>query len=109
MVLSDYFGGYGYMNAERAIRGGTDIMLDVAGNSAITDTTSGTSIQAMRQATKNVFYTTVNSAVYANGAAGNGIPGWLMTSYIIEGVVIAALVICEILLVRGYMKKKKAN
>ena len=109
MVLSDYFGGYGYMNAERAIRGGTDIMLDVAGNSVITDTTSGTSIQAMRQATKNIFYTTVNSAVYANGAAGSGIPGWLMTSYIIEGVVIAVLVICEILLVCGYMKKKKAN
>ena len=109
MVLSDYFGNYGYMNAERAIRGGTDIMLDVAGNSAITDTTSGTSIQAMRQAAKNVFYTTVNSAAYSEDAQAGGIPSWLMTSYIIEGAVVAVMVIAEILLVRGYMKKKKAN
>ncbi len=107
MVLSDYFGNYGYMNAERAIRGGTDIMLDVAGNSSITDTTSGTSLQAMRQATKDVFYTTVNSNAYGEDANAGGIPGWLMTSYIIEGVVVAILVIVEILLVRSYMKKKK--
>ena len=106
MVLSDYFGNYGYMNAERAIRGGTDIMLDVAGNAIITDTTSGTSLQAMRQATKNIFYTTVNSAVY-EGDAATGTPGWLKTAYMIEGAVIALMAICEFLLVRGFMKKKK--
>ena len=105
MVLSDYFGNYGYMNAERAIRGGTDIMLDVAGNSSITDTTSGTSLQAMRQACKDIFYTTVNSAAYENDAA-NAIPTWLMISYIVEGTVVAVLVLAEILLIRGYRKKK---
>ena len=105
MVLSDYFGNYGYMNAERAIRGGTDIMLDVAGNSSITDTTSGTSLQAMRQACKDIFYTTVNSAAYENDAA-NAIPTWLMISYIVEGAVVAVLVLAEILMIRGYWKKR---
>lgn len=107
MVLSDYFGNYGYMDADRAIRGGTDIMLGTAGNDAIlTDTTSGTSLQAMRQATKNIFFTTVNSAAYENYVPGQ-IPGWLKTSYIIEGIIAAILVILEILLIRSYLKKKK--
>lgn len=106
MVLSDYFGNYGYMDADRAIRGGTDIMLGTAGNDAIlTDTTSGTSLQAMRQACKNVFFTTVNSAAYENYTP-DAIPGWLTTAYIIEGAVAAILVIAEVLLVRSYLKKK---
>ncbi len=108
MVLSDYFGNYGYMDADRAIRGGTDIMLGTTGNDAIlTDTTSGTSLQAMRQATKDVFYTTVNSAAYENYVSG-AIPTWQMTTYIIEGVVAALAVAAEVLLVYGYLKKKKA-
>ena len=106
MVLSDYFGNYGYMNAERAIRGGTGIMLDAAGNSSITDTTSGTSLQAMRQACKDIFYTTVNSAAYENDAA-TAIPTWLMVSYIVEGAVVAALVLAEVLLIRGFGRKKQ--
>ena len=106
MVLSDYFGNYGYMDADRAIRGGTDIMLGTTGNDAIlTDTTSGTSLQAMRQACKNVFFTTVNSAAYENYVP-DAIPGWLTTAYIIEGAVAAVLVIAEVLLVRSYLKKK---
>ena len=108
MVLSDYFGNYGYMDADRAIRGGTDIMLGTTGNDAIlTDTTSGTSLQAMRQATKNVFFTTVNSAAYENYVSG-ATPSWLMTAYIIEGVVAVALVAAGVLLARSYQKKKKA-
>ena len=109
MVLSDYFGNYGYMDADRAIRGGTDIMLGTAGNEAIlTDTTSATSLQAMRQATKDVFYTTVNSAAYENYVPGQ-IPGWLKTSYIIEGAVAVVLVLAEILLLRSFLKKRKAK
>jgi len=35
MVISDYFGNYGYMDADRAVRGGTDMMLGTAGNEAL--------------------------------------------------------------------------
>ena len=109
MVLSDYFGNYGYMDADRAVRGGTDIMLGTAGNEAImTDQTSATSVLAMRQATKNIFYTTVNSTAYENYTPGS-IPGWLMTTYIVDGVIAAALVVLEIFAIRGYMKKKNQN
>ena len=83
-------------------------MLGTTGNDAIlTDTTSGTSLQAMRQATKDVFYTTVNSAAFENYVPG-AIPTWQSTSYIIEGVVAALAVLGEALIIRGYLKKKKA-
>lgn len=107
MVLSDYFGNYGYMDADKAVRGGTDIMLGTAGNEAImTDQTSATSVRAMRQAVKNVFYTTVNSSAYENYTPGS-IPGWLMTTYIVDGIIIAALVVLEILSIRKYTNSKR--
>jgi len=57
MVLTDYFGNYGYMDADKGIRGGSDIMLGTAGNDAIvTDQQSATSVQAMRTACHNVFH-----------------------------------------------------
>ena len=107
MVLSDYFGNYGYMDADRAIRGGTDIMLGTAGNEAImTDTTSPTSVLAMRQATRNVFYTVVNSGIYENYVPGS-IPSWMQTMYTIDAVMAILWLACEVLVVRGYLRKKK--
>ena len=106
-VLSDYFGNYGYMDADRAIRGGTDVMLGTAGNEAIlTDQTSATSVKAMRQATKNVFFTTVNSEAFADLASGQT-PGWLRTTHTADAVLAVALIACEVLLARWYLRKKK--
>ena len=106
MVISDYFGNYSYMDAGRAVRGGTDMMLGTAGNDAImTDQTSATSILAMRQAVKNIFYVTVNSAAYEDYTPGQ-IPSWMMVMYVVEGVVPVLLIAVEIVLIRGYMKKR---
>lgn len=106
MVLSDYFGNYGYMDADRAVRGGTDMMLGTAGNEAIMTDLSATSVIAMRQAVKNVFYTTVNSSAYENYVPGT-IPGWLKMVYTIDGVLAVLFVASEVLVVRSYQKKKK--
>ena len=106
MVISDYFGNYGYMDADRAVRGGTDMMLGTAGNDAImTDQTSATSILAMRQAVKNIFYVTVNSAAYEDYTPGQ-IPSWMMVMYVVDGVVAVLLIAVEIVLIRRYMKKR---
>ena len=70
MVISDYFGNYGYMDADRAVRGGTDMMLGTAGNDAIMTDLSATSVIAMRKAVKNILYTTVNSSAYENYVPG---------------------------------------
>ena len=106
MVISDYFGNYSYMDAGRAVRGGTYMMLGTAGNDAImTDQTSATSILAMRQAVKNIFYVTVNSAAYEDYTPGQ-IPSWMMVMYVVDGVVAVLLIAVEIVLIRGYMKKR---
>lgn len=108
MVISDYFGNYGYMDADKAIRGGTDMMLATAGNDAIlTDTTSATSILAMRQASKNIMYTMVNSYTYDNYDP-NVISGWVMKFYMADAALAAAVIIIEILMLRSYKKKKQS-
>ena len=109
MVLTDYFGGYGYMDADIAIRNGTDFCLtpQATAESTLTDQTSATSVLAMREASHNILYTTANSRAYANGAGG-GLAAWEIAMYVISAVVIAIAVICEILFVKKFIDKKKA-
>lgn len=107
MVVSDYFGNYGYMDADRAVRGGTDMMLGTAGNEAIMTDLSATSVIAMRQAAKNIFYTTVNSSAYENYVPGT-IPTWQRLMYAADAVIAALLLMGEVLAVRNYRKKRQA-
>ena len=108
MVLTDYFGGYGYMDADIAIRNGNDFCLtpQATNESTVTDQTSATSVQAMRQASKNILYTAANSRAYANDTSA-GLAPWEKVMYGICGGIILLAALCELLLIRGYMKKKK--
>jgi len=106
MVISDYFGNYGYMDADRAVRGGTDLMLATAGNDAIMTDLSATSVIAMREAAKNIFYVVVNSTAYEDYTPGQ-IPFWMQIMYGVDGVLTVLLVLAEIFLIKGYLKKKK--
>lgn len=108
LVLTDYFGNYGYMDADKAVRGGSDIMLGTAGNDAIlTDQSSATSVRAMRQATKNILYAVVNSSTYSqeNYDAAMATPGWIMTTYIVDAIGIVVLLAVEVVLIMNYRKK----
>lgn len=108
MVISDYFGNYGYMDADRAVRGGTDMMLGVAGNEAIMTDHSATSVNAMRNAVKNIFYVTVNSVAYEDYEP-DAIPSWMQIMYIADAGVAVLLVLAEVLVIRGYLKKRKGK
>lgn len=108
MVLSDYFGDYGYMDADRAIRGGTDSMLGTTGGRAIVDDESATSVLAMRQAAKNIMYTVVNSVAYED-YTGNQLPKWIAVTYGIDAGIAALLIAWEILSVLRYRKKIREN
>ena len=106
MVLTDYFGVYGYMNADQAIRNGTDFCLvnyDTETNH-IKDTESATSVLAMRQAAKNILYTVVNSRAYAEENLNPGMQSWQI-------MLIAADVIIGVAVIAGaagiYKKSKK--
>lgn len=108
MVLSDYFGNYGYMDADRAIRGGGDIMLGTIGSEAIMTDLSATSVIQMRRATKNVLYTVVNSNAYSEYTKGE-VADWMKLTYGIDAIVIIMLLGLEIVFVRSYVKDKKKD
>ncbi len=108
MVLTDYFGGYGYQDADMLIRNGNDFCLtpQMIDFSTVTDQTSATSVLAMRQAAKNILYTTANSRAYASDSKG-GLPTWELIKNIILGVLLALLALWEFLNIRKYLKGKK--
>lgn len=66
MVLTDWDGSYGYQITDNSIRNGNDIMLGFNSydSNIITDTGAASCVQALRQASKNIMYTVVNSGAY---------------------------------------------
>ncbi|NCB63929.1 MAG: beta-glucosidase, partial [Clostridia bacterium] len=112
MVLTDYFGGGAYMDAEIGIRNGNDVCLapmDAVTNN-VHDTTSATSQLAMRQACKNVMYTVVNSRAYDPANLKTGPQGWQIAAIAIDVVLAAAFVAIEVLAVRkGYAKRRDSE
>lgn len=111
MVLTDYFGGFGYMDADQAIRNGGDNCLVAYDNGTnyVEDTTSATSVQAMRRAAKNILYTVVNSRAYESENINNGLMGWQIAAIVIDVVLAAALIALEVLTVQKYKKRNKAR
>ena len=106
-VLTDYFGGYGYMNGDRAIRGGGDLMLattTVTNN--ITDK-SATSVKAMRTACHNILYMAANSYHYADGQPQEELPVWQAILYVVWGVAAVLVIGLEFLTIRRYMARRK--
>ncbi len=107
-VLTDYFGGYGYQNADRYIRHGNDCMLATydTGFNYITDTTSGTGLQAARLACKNILYTVVNSRSYATDVATSA-PGWVTTVHVVDGILVVLFLLLEFFAIKKFLKAKK--
>lgn len=107
MVLTDYFVDFGFMDSDRAIRNGNDIMLADydTGTNYLTDTTSATSILAMRRASKNILFTVVHSRLYEDFSFNNGLMGWQKMLIAVDVVIVVALIVWEIMLIRSYKKK----
>ena len=109
MVLTDYFGGYAYQDADIQIRNGGDFCLSPNGGgySVLDDQTSATSILAARQACKNILYVTANCRDYA-GEVDLSTPTWQIAVWAVSAVLALALVGVEFLLVKKYLKASKA-
>ncbi|WP_026667339.1 glycoside hydrolase family 3 protein [Butyrivibrio sp. AE2005] len=105
---TDYFGGYGYQDADRMIRNGCDLMLATYSTpeSTVTDQTSATSLNAMRTASKNILYTVVNSRAY-DKAVNTGLPTWVKILYGVDVLLIACIGFLEYRAVKAYFAKKK--
>jgi beta-glucosidase len=108
LAETDYFGGYGYQDSDRMIRNGCDLMLATyeTPQSTVTDQTSATSVIAMRQASKNILYTVVNSRAY-DKAVNSGLPGWVKVLYAVDALLIALIAFLEYRAIKKYMAKKK--
>lgn len=109
MVLTDYFGVYGYQNADQEIRNGNDIMLvayDTETNH-VKDLKSATSIQAMQLACKNIMYTVVNSRAYSETALNVGTPAWKTAAVVIDVILAAGLIALEFMAIKKYRKREK--
>jgi len=109
-VETDYFGGYGYQNADQLVRNGNDICLanyDAKVNN-VTDK-SATSVIAMRQSAKNIMYTVVNSRAYSEKAIadGNKIPEWKIILITADVLLAGVIILLEVVVIRkGYKKRK---
>ena len=107
-VLTDYFGGYGYQNADQEVRAGNDSMLATTKiTNHITDK-SATSVKAMRQAAHNILYTAANSWQYANGEPKVATPIWKTAMYVAWDVTAVLVIGLEIVAIKRYLNRKKA-
>ena len=85
-VLTDYFGGYGYQNADQLIRNGNDFMLATTDITNHVTDDSATSVIAMRTAAHNILYMAANSWMYADGEPEVATPIWKTITYVVLGV-----------------------
>ena len=73
------------------------------------DTTSATSVQAMRTSAKHILYTTVNSRAYEAENLNPGTPGWQLAAYGIDAVLAVAVIALEIVIFKKYKQQLKDN
>ena len=108
-VETDYFGVYGYMNADQGVRAGSDLMLSTVDQvyNYVTVKDSPASQQALRTSAKNILYVVVNSRAYAEENLNPGMAIWekiLLAATIAVG---ALLALWQIMLIKNYGKRKK--
>ncbi|WP_051656516.1 glycoside hydrolase family 3 protein [Butyrivibrio sp. AE3004] len=109
-VESDYFGGSAYMDPDLGLRAGNDLMLNTFADGKLTDQSSATGVNAMRNAAHNVLYMVANSNAMQGIVSGSTVSykmaGWQKA--LLAGDIVAALIIiCGITLI--VKKKKSAN
>lgn len=109
MVITDYDGSYGYMITDNAIKNGNDLMLGFASaeSNIVSDTDSATTVQALRQASKNILYTVANSGYYADGNPEGGMDPMTKLFIKVDVAIAAVLILGEVLLILNYRKKHR--
>ncbi len=109
MVETDYDGSYGYMITDHCIRNGNNLMLGFnSAESNVLSDTSATAVKAMRESSKNILYTVVNSGYYAGDSDPTGGMTNMTKIFLTVDIIIAAVIIAiEVILIVRYRNKKK--
>lgn len=107
-VSTDMFAGYGYYDADVAIRSGVDSMLNPmnAQDATVTDLTSATSVKAMRNACHNILYTVVNSRAYDRDVQEEMVL-WKKIMYSVDVAAVVILVGAVIVMIKKFRKNEQ--
>ena len=100
------------MDADKAIRGGSDMMLVASSTDNIpTDQTSATSIIAMRESCHDILYTVVNTAAFneENYSESPATPVWLTTLRTVDIILAVVFIALETLVIRDFIVKRKKS
>ena len=111
MALTDFFrnNGHGFMNADAALANGVDAMLSTfdGEENNVADPSHPTSVLQMRGACKNVMYTVVSSWAYDGDNVNVSMEGWKKAAIAVDAVLALGLLALEIVIIKGYQKRKK--
>ena len=113
MALTDFFrnNGHGFMNADAALANGVDAMLSTFNGEEnnVANLEHPTSVLQMRNACKNVMYTVVSSWAYDGEHEETGMENWKKAGIGIDIVIALFMAGMEVLIIRGYKKRKNAE
>ena len=113
MALTDFFrnNGHGFMNADAALANGVDAMLSTFNGEEnnVANPEHPTSVLQMRNACKNVMYTVVSSWAYDGEHEETGMENWKKAGIGIDIVIALFMAGMEVLVIRGYKKRKNAE
>ena len=113
MALTDFFrnNGHGFMNADAALANGVDVMLSTFNGEEnnVANPEHPTSVLQMRNACKNVMYTVVSSWAYDGEHEKTGMENWKKAGIGIDIVIAFFMAGMEVLVIRGYKKRKNAE
>lgn len=113
MALTDFFrnNGHGFMNADAAFANGVDAMLSTFNGEEnnVANPEHPTAVLQMRNACKNVMYTVVSSWAYDGEHEETGMENWKKAGIGIDIVIALFMAGMEVLVIRGYKKRKNVE
>ena len=113
MALTDFFrnNGHGFMNADAALANGVDAMLSTFNGEEnnVANPEHPTAVLQMRNACKNVMYTVVSSWAYDGEHEETGMENWKKAGIGIDIVIALFMAGMEVLIIRGYKKRKNVE
>lgn len=111
MVLTDWYGSYGYQLTMDSVMNGNDMMLGFGTNprTAIENPDSPTMVKALRQASKNIMFTIVRSGNYTVEERPTGMDKLTKTLVTVDVIAAAVLIALEAFALMSWKRKKKAE
>ncbi len=107
MVLTDYFAGMGYQNADQITRNGGDLMLATIDMPIATvNVQDAAGVTLCVTPLHNILYTVANSWMYENGQPEVTRNAWEYITWVVAGLLILSLLGLEVVAIRRYRARK---